>query len=340
MQPNILVAPCYGKASARRHFRDTIQGWVRFDDRERGGLLTEEQRNGLTTLHPSGRAHFWGAKAGHAMMMASLRLGDVVIFTGDNKVKAYGEVGCRFVNQEFADKLWRHDGDADSFVHVYSVLNVHHVERPKSDLVTLCGYEPNYAIPGQRFLRERDVQAVLREFGITTSLAETALEELIEQDIEQRRSRITAVERAQTTQVTRQTRASTTVTYRVESGLVELYQRFCAPEELEAFRTDSDLRADLYRDNGTDVEIIEAKSLATHNKVREAVAQLLDYAVRSPRPVTRLTALFPQAPEPDGLAYLHRLGIDCRHLADDGSFTHLPAPDARRDYMLTVWRGN
>ncbi|MEU4768869.1 hypothetical protein AB0H12_37050 [Actinosynnema sp. NPDC023794] len=161
MTPNILVAPSYGKPSARRHFHDTIAGWVPFADDERGPLLTDEEREHLLALHPSGVAHFWGATEGHADMMKQLRRGDVVLFTGDNKVKAYGEVGYVFRNQKFADKLWWKEGDTDSFVHAYSVVNVRMVERPKSDLVTLCGYKPGYEFPGQRFLRAEDVPKVL-----------------------------------------------------------------------------------------------------------------------------------------------------------------------------------
>ncbi|ONI92377.1 hypothetical protein ALI22I_04355 [Saccharothrix sp. ALI-22-I] len=340
MTPNILVAPSYGKASARRHFHDTIEGWVPFADAERGPLLTDEQRDRLLALHPSGVAHFWGATENHADMMAELKRGDVVLFTGDNKVKACGEVGYVFRNKDFADKLWWKEGDKESFVHAYSVVNVRMVERPKRDLVTLCGYEPNYAIPGQRFLRERDVPKVLREFGIATSVLETQLEEMIAKDLDEvRRSWVTPVEKAHKKKVKRTTSASTTVTDRVETGLVEIYQRFCEPEKLVAFRTDSGLRADLYRENGDEVEIIEAKSLPTHGKVREAVAQLLDYAVHSVRPVTRLSALFPSRPDRDGLAYLHRLGIDCVYLVDGGSFKREEASDARREHMIPVWRG-
>ncbi|MEU4807507.1 hypothetical protein [Actinosynnema sp. NPDC023587] len=339
MSPNILVAPSYGKASARRHFHDTIEGWVSFADEERGALLTEEQRNGLSTLHPSGVAHFWGATAGHSAMMAELKRGDVVLLTGDKKVKACGEVGYRFVNQAFADELWRNEGDEESFLHVYSLLNVRPIERPKVDLVTLCGYKANYDLPGQRFLRAHDVDKVLLEFGITTGVADAALEEMVEQHIDAvRGSWTTPVELAHVDRITRVTEASTTVTDRVESGLVQLYQRFCAPEQLRAFRTDSKLRADLYRHDGTEVEIIEAKSLATHGKVREAVAQLLDYAGHSPDPVTRLAGLFPGRPAPDSLAYLHRVGIDCIFLADDGTFVREPAADSRRAHMLQVWR--
>ncbi|MBB5958308.1 hypothetical protein FHS29_004916 [Saccharothrix tamanrassetensis] len=340
MTPNILVAPCYGQPSARRHFHDTIEGWVPFADDERGPLLTEHQRNALLALHPSGVAHFWGARAGHAAMMSELKRGDVVLFVGDKKVKACGEVGHHFVNQPFADRLWRKKGDVDSFVHVYSVLNVRPVERPKSDLVTLCGYKPNYAIPGQRFLRPGDVPDVLREFGIATSVAEAALEELIEEDLERaRRSRTTPVEKAHQDTIIRHTPASTTLTHRVEINLVEAYRQSCLPEVLRAFRTDSDLRADLYRESDDEVEIIEAKSLATHGKVREAVAQLMDYAFHSPRPVTRLTALFPEKPDHDGLSYLHRLGIDCLFHAGDLSFVREPAADTRRAHMIPVWRG-
>ncbi|SES27183.1 hypothetical protein [Actinokineospora terrae] len=215
------------------------------------------------------------------------------------------------------------------------------VERPKSDLAVLCGYAPNYDFPGQRFLRGSDVDKVMVEFGIEPALLQERAEEATEERIGRlMTSRVTPVEKFTTRTVPRTTNASESLTQRVEAVLVELYQRVLSTEKFSALRVDGlALRADLYREAGDEVEIIEAKSSATHRKVREAVAQLLDYAVYSPRPVTTLTALFPELPGEHSLDLLHRVGIDCVSLADDGSFARLPASPAQRRRMLPVWRG-
>ena len=106
---------------------------------------------------------------------------------------------------------------------------------------------------------------------------------------------------------------------------------------MHSFVTPSGKRADLYYRDDADVVVIEAKSLATHGKVREAVAQLLDYAVDSPEPVTRLVALFPERPGTDGVGLLHRLGIDCVYRTTDDLFATEHAPDERRRHMRLVW---
>lgn len=338
--PNVLVAPCYGNPRAREHYHDTLEGWVRFTDDKLWPLLDPVTQDALLALHPSGSAHFWGATDSHDRTMPRLRRGDVVLFTGNKQVMLCGEVGFRFINKAFADALWWKAGDKKSFVHAYSLLNVRPVGRPASELASLCDYAPNHAFPGQLFLKSEHADKVLRAFELSTSVAEAQLEEELAQRLAALPgTKVTPVEKARKKNGTRTTVGGTTVTERVESVLVEAYQQFRASEQLAAFTTGNGLRADLYREAGEEVEVIEAKSLATHGKVREAVAQLLDYAMHSPKPVTRLVALFPQRPQRDSLAYLHRLGIDCEFLAEGGSFVREPAPEARREYMIPVWRG-
>jgi hypothetical protein len=60
--------------------------------------------------------------------------------------------------------------------------------------------------------------------------------------------------------------------------------------------------------------------------VRQALSQLRDYKRFSPRPVTRLAALFPRRPDQHGIELLHDYGIDCIYLDSDGAFITLPAP--------------
>jgi len=58
--------------------------------------------------------------------------------------------------------------------------------------------------------------------------------------------------------------------------------------------------------------------------VRQALAQLLDYRRFSPKPVARLSALFPERPPDPSIELLHDYGIDCVHLEGDGIFSRLP----------------
>ncbi|WP_258906711.1 hypothetical protein [Actinokineospora sp. UTMC 2448] len=299
-----------------------------------GVHLADAERSALTALHPEGRAAFWGARAVHQRMMGRLSKGDVVLFTGDSKVKAIGEVGYVFSNVPFADALWRYSEGEDAFVFVYSVDEVRHVERPVKDLLTLPGFNGKDPLTGQRFIRPEQVEAVVEAFEIRSAAIEQRLVEGLAERLA--RSELVAVEQHRTDAFLRSTAAKVDIAYRLESALVHKYK-----EQVGAtgsFRTASGRRADLYREDGDEAEVIEAKSLTTREKVREAVAQLLDYAAHSPKPVTRLTGLFPGRPADDSIAYMARLGIDCVYLSGE-EFVRVEAHPERRGYMLPVWRG-
>ena len=339
MARKVLVAPCYGNPKSRRRYHETIMKPVHFADAAVVDLLSQDQRTALLARHPDGFARFWGARAVHDNMMKRLSPGDVVLFTGDNKVKASADIAYLFQNERLADQLWRHTEQEDTFVHVYSVLNVRHLELPKEELLALEGFSPADPLAGQRILRDEQAQRVLDTFGIATGLADDiAAEEVAASQRRSAEAKLIAVERMHVSRFERNVVGGRTVAERAESELVLNYRLWCYPELLHSLRTPSNRRTDLFRRSNGEVEVIEAKSSATHEKVREAVAQLLDYAVHSTPPVTRLTALFPRVPNEEGLAFLHRLGIDCVHAYGDG-FTRLPAPSDRRARMQPIWRG-
>ncbi|AVH59338.1 MULTISPECIES: hypothetical protein [Streptomyces] len=77
----------------------------------------------------------------------------------------------------------------------------------------------------------------------------------------------------------------------------------------------------------------------THGHVRQALAQLLDYAPHSPVPAQCLAALFPEPPEREDIELLHRYGIDSIHRERSNSFRRLPAPSEGRALMRGVWTG-
>jgi len=339
VRPNVLIAPCYGNRKSQKRFQDTIVNWVNFQGAELAGSLDGEDLLGLSRLHPEGVAHFWGARAIHDGMMARLSIGDVVLLTGTNKIKAVGEIGYLCRNEAFADKLWERDQHGDSFVHVYTVVNVKHVERPKGDLLSLPGFSPKDPLTGQRLVKAESVPDILRVFDIPTPLLEAKREtEFAERFVRQALSRVTDVERRHVDSFAVTRNGDVTTARRAESALVAEYQYQCRPELFQSFENES-IRTDLYRESGDEVEVIEAKSLATTQKVREAVGQLLDYAPHSPRPVTRLTALFPERPTKSSVHFLHRVGIDCVYLHDD-VFVREAAQSAQREYMLRVWHAD
>lgn len=339
-RPYVLLAPCYGNAKTRRRYHKTIEASIDFESNEYRKLLQAPELAALRGLHPSGTAHFWGAIATHDRMMDRLRTGDVVVFTGDNKVKAAGEVGYLFRNQPLADRMWDQFDSGRSFVNVYSVRNIRVIERPRREVWRRLGFDEGDNVAGQRLVTDERVERILTELRIAIGVTEARIS-----------AELAAVSQALTTgsyvipvenfhvDVVSQHVAERNAQYeRVESQLISHYRHFHTNVVFTSFRTHNGKRADLYRVEQDEVEIVEAKSLANHEKVREAAAQLLDYSAQSPQPVTRLSALFPLRPAQYGIDYLHRLGIDCIYRSADGSFVHDAALDTRRAYMHPVWR--
>jgi hypothetical protein len=130
--------------------------------------------------------------------------------------------------------------------------------------------------------------------------------------------------------------AGTTLLHRTEALLVKAYRATLA-HGASRLRTPNGI-TDLYVTAADRRETVEAKRGADHRLVREALAQLLDYAPGCTEPVTHLTALFPERPERAGVALLHRYGIDCLYRDLSGSFRRLEAPIENRDYLRTAWQ--
>lgn len=341
-QPHILLAPCYGNQKTRRRYHQTIEAGVNFEASQYADLLQPVELAALRTLHPSGTARFWGAIATHDRMMDRLRTSDVVVFTGGNKVKAAGEIGYLFRNPPLADLLWdQFDGDR-SFVNVYSVRNVQVIDRPRQEVWRSLGFDERDNVAGQRLVTGEQVTRMLSELRVVPSLEEalaSAQLEAVDRALATG-SQVIPVETFHTDSVSLHITERIAHHERVESRLVSHYQQSCPNVAFTSFRTHNGKRADLYRVEQDEVEILEAKSLASHEKVREAAGQLLDYSAQSPHPVTRLSALFPLRPDQYGIDYLHRLGIDCVYRSDSGAFVRDEAPEGRRRYMRTVWRGD
>ncbi|TQM80145.1 hypothetical protein FHX81_2468 [Saccharothrix saharensis] len=336
-----LLAPCYGNRETRERFHNTIEGSVDFTESRYRDLLPPADFDRLLSLHPSGKAHFWGAISRHDKPMERLRDGGVVIFVGEKKVKATGEIGHLFRNKGLADLMWRQHANSDSFVNVYSVLNVQITDYPITDLWSIDGFTHGDYVYGQRVVDHEKAARLIRAFRLNPSTAEAELDAklIATAELIGTSSRVIPVERTHVDIVWHEIAARKYAQERVEAQLVA---EFCESQPhvaMTSFVTASGKRADLYYRIDSDVVVAEAKSLNTHGKVRESVAQLLDYAASSPEPVTRLMALFPERPDTEGIQFMHRLGIDCVYRSASKVFTTEEAPHDRRQYMHPIWQG-
>ncbi|MEV4050645.1 hypothetical protein AB0J55_05595 [Amycolatopsis sp. NPDC049688] len=156
----VFVQPAYGTADARRYGAESLERTVAFG--EFADLLDPADLARLNTLHPGGRARFWGAKDKYDRRMDTVATGDVVLFTGRRHVQATAEVGHAFRNPGFARRLWRPDPGKCLFSNVYSLRRYRRVGLPYEAIWALPGFTPGDNFMGLRFLDEAR-SAVVRE---------------------------------------------------------------------------------------------------------------------------------------------------------------------------------
>jgi hypothetical protein len=336
----VLVNPSYGRPEAKRHWRDTIDQEVPFLEDPCRRELTDMQFGRLIDLHPDGRAHFWGARARHDAKMAAVRTGDLALFAGAKLIRGVARVGAIFQNVTFADVLWPPKPGGDSWHTVYSLLDFTPTAIPYQELSTILGYKSSFDYPGQLVLKGDKAEAVLRDFAAAANVykgpesvpgrgpysAGQGFTRGAEADRERMHVSRTSYERS----------AGTVEVSRLEAQLQGEFSLTLNGLIPGSFRCQAG-RCDLYISGVEGVEIIEAKSGTAHGFVRQALAQLLDYAPYSPRPADRLAALFPEPLARPELEFLHRYGIDCIHRVAPRAFRRLPAPDSVRARMRELW---
>lgn len=343
LQVRVLISPSYGSAETRRHWADTLAQQVDFTDSRYADALTAQQRDLLLQLHPQGSARFWGATPSHDKKMQGVDTGDVVLFTGENRVRAVGEVGAVFRNRDLADRLWPPSRDGKSWHTVYSLLDLTDAAIPYADLNMAIGYKPAHNFPGQMVLTDEKARSVLEEFMITPGTERSWWSREIGPRADGQflqAVRIAALEEQRTRRTSYSRSKRLIVVNRRESSLVsEFRQHLLAQGRTAARFYCPGGISDLYVTDGSGTELIEAKSHAGHTYVREALGQLLDYAPHSPQGADRLSALFPDRPATEDVALLHRYGVDCVHRVAQGVFEKSSAPGECRDRMRAMWSG-
>ncbi|WP_328534784.1 N-6 DNA methylase [Micromonospora zamorensis] len=133
--PLVLIAPSYGNRATRQRFADTLADPVNFLGDEFHTALNAAEAQDLLSRHPDGTARFWGALPSHNGIIDRLRPGDLVVFTGQNRVQAIGTLACKLRNPELADLLWPPDPGAPGWVNVYTVVSFRRVTGPEYPLL-------------------------------------------------------------------------------------------------------------------------------------------------------------------------------------------------------------
>jgi hypothetical protein len=149
----VLIAPSHGNPASRAWFAATLAREVTFTQAPLKDCLASSELDMLLRLHPHGTARFWGAPTHHDAKMDQLATGDVILFTGENRVQAVGKIGCKLRNKALADALWKPDATIGRFSwsNGYSVLDFRRVQHlTYSDIQAAAGYSPNDMFQGIR----------------------------------------------------------------------------------------------------------------------------------------------------------------------------------------------
>jgi hypothetical protein len=337
----VVIQPSYGNKDAWRHWKDTLDQAVPYQDQTHASTLSVQDRAGLDAMHPSGTARFWGATGNHDAKMAALSTGDVVLFTGGKVVRAVGEVGHSFRNAAFADTLWDPHHERGSYRNVYSLLAFQATDIPYEEIWDLPGFNAGDNFMGLRFVDEQKGAALIEGLAIETISAakEVARQEQLSTAaaVAALKGTVVDVEAVNAAHTSFQQQGGTVLVHRLEALLVQRYRaQLDAGTQAGRIRTATGL-TDLFVTGPDGPEILEAKRSPEHQYVRQALGQLLDYVVHSPELVTRLAALFPRCPGSTSVSLLHRYGIDCVYESEDGSFTRLPANPDQRQHMKIAW---
>lgn len=346
----VLIQPVFGDPQARHNWSSTVEQEVDFAEPSLRSTLAPAELAALQDEHPSGRAQFWGNRMNQDKKADRVRTGDIVLFTGNSRVRAFGEVACHFRNARFADRLWDPDEKLGSWLNVYSISSLEPCDIPYDVLRELEHFSPNYPFRAFNFLPAPAAEDVLIELQIKSRSAVVREREDEERRIAESMStltepdgdgRLVELESARTVDGEYDRPADTVRFRRIESQLVQAYVKTLPGFRVKRYMTVARRVTDLHlvRPDGA-VEIVEAKGRADHHHVRQALGQLLDYAPDVRPTPDFLSALFPVCPADADGALLHRYGIDVIYHLGAGNFAREPAPNASREAMRSVWTGS
>jgi hypothetical protein len=102
---------------------------------------------------------------GRTGAIAELSRGDVVLFTGDKRVRGIGEVGVVLQSAAFADSIWHPHPDRGSYLTVYSLLSFQSTLIPYQTVREVLGSSKGDNLMGLRLIRDDERIGSVLELG-------------------------------------------------------------------------------------------------------------------------------------------------------------------------------
>ncbi|MHA7278887.1 hypothetical protein ACX80H_03950 [Arthrobacter sp. MDT2-2] len=145
--PLVIVQPA-GNREGKRNYAKTVESPISLTATQQH--LSAGDQEQLAILHPSGAVPVWGTTRGERGQMESrwnrITAGDVVLFTGGNRVFKTARVTHKFRSQSLADSLWERkttaNGDKASWEFMYSFNQPEDADVSYDDLKEVLGELP------------------------------------------------------------------------------------------------------------------------------------------------------------------------------------------------------
>jgi hypothetical protein len=157
-----------GNRAAQEHYEHTIRHPVELativrhlDPDDRARLQSGALDDAIAT---------WGVKAGkeniNVTAWGRIAPGDIVLFSGDRRIFAMGEIVEKAHAPSLAAALWGTDPDDNSsWEYVYFIDNVEETDIHVSEFSEIAGYENNYNIQGFRVLNDTKSARFLAQYS-------------------------------------------------------------------------------------------------------------------------------------------------------------------------------
>lgn len=281
----LLIHPSSGRNDGRVNAKRSLHVPVDFSRSELARTLTSGQLGELRRRHPDGRARFWGTYQHNGDKIARVHEGDVVLFTGQGGAWAVGVVGHRFENPGFARSLWVETTGKGTYRHVYALARYQEVDIPYTDINRPLGFKPSNHFQGMAVYEGDRADTVIDALRIDITLQEDAAYEAADDDLAveleeelQQAAPLSPVETVGSAWAVRRVDGGDRLVRRGEGRLVAAYAASLGRDVEYGRNFTTAGVSDLYIRHPDGDELIEAKSVETHLYVRQALAQLLDYA--------------------------------------------------------------
>ncbi|MGI6348273.1 MAG: HNH endonuclease [Patescibacteria group bacterium] len=163
---NLILQPS-GSDSAKKHFEDTIKNGI--DINLLKNYLSKDDIENIVKLYGGSKVEVWGVTPGKNNINVNKfdrsNVGDLVLFSANNKIIYISQLVYKLHNKNFAEHLWGFNSDNETWEYIYFLIDGTEENIPVSELNNLLGYKQNNVIRGYNVLDQKKSKSVLDRYG-------------------------------------------------------------------------------------------------------------------------------------------------------------------------------